>query len=100
VLSEDSSNNIKDFNVSEDAIDISDLLDIEDGDDIQMYINQHVHISTESQTLEVTTETDSRYGTVSHKYDAATFGPESNLSHGDMVSVLFNNQEYKVNVDS
>lgn len=58
--------------------------------------NQHVHISTESQTLEVTTETVSRYGTV----DAATFGPESNLSHGDMVSVLFNNQEYKVNVDS
>ncbi|WP_165311173.1 beta strand repeat-containing protein [Vibrio ziniensis] len=94
----ENSDTIVDFDSEEDAIDISDLLDVGSSDDIQSYIEAHITISTDSEgayTLEVTDSS----GCSSTSYDAATFGQDSNIGSGDIISVIFNNQEYKVTVD-
>jgi len=88
------SETIEDFDVEHDAIDISDLLSTDkvEHDEIQAFLDSNVTI----------TANDNGSGrlTLSGSNHADSFGEGSHLSGGDVVSVLFNNQEYKINVDS
>ncbi|NIY93255.1 DUF5801 repeats-in-toxin domain-containing protein, partial [Vibrio diazotrophicus] len=92
VLSDNSSNTITDFNAGDDALDVSDLLEGEVSDDIGQYLNDAMHITNDGHNnLEVTINGHSN---LSVSLDGL------NSNSVDTVSVLFDNQIYKVNVDS
>ncbi|GAA0825714.1 hypothetical protein GCM10009112_02170 [Marinomonas arenicola] len=84
---------LTDFNAEEDVLDVSDLLNVPDGeDDIQAYLDQNLSITSESVTAVINNnENDSK--------TVATFGDESNVTSGDAVSVIYNDTEYTINVD-
>ncbi|MCV2402982.1 Ig-like domain-containing protein [Marinomonas sp. C2222] len=98
----DSLNTITDFNVDDDALDVSDLLSGEgldadaDADAITAYLNENLTINAE----------DDGSGTLSVKdsngadKDVATFGSDSTLGDaGSSVTVIYNDTEYTINVD-
>ena len=96
-----SSDTIMDFNVQEDIVDISELLNIDnsgDHDAIQAYLD------SESSSLSITANGDGS-ATISVAdqnnalLSAGSFGADSHIVSGDIVSVLFNNQEYTLKVD-
>jgi hypothetical protein len=96
-----SSDTIMDFNVQEDIVDISELLNIDnssDHDAIQAYLD------SESSSLSITANGDGS-ATISVAdqnnalHSAGSFGSDSHIVSGDIVSVLFNNQEYTLKVD-
>ena len=96
-----SSDTIMDFNIQEDIVDISELLNIDsssDHDAIQAYLD------SESSSLSITANGDGS-ATISvadqnHAiHSAGSFGADSHIVSGDIVSVLFNNQEYTLKVD-
>ncbi|MGY2574025.1 tandem-95 repeat protein, partial [Vibrio sp. C8] len=96
-----SSDTIMDFNVQEDIVDISELLNIDsssDHDAIQAYLD------SESSSLSITANGDGS-ATISVAdqnnalHSAGSFGADSHIVSGDIVSVLFNNHEYTLKVD-
>ncbi|MBD0786806.1 tandem-95 repeat protein [Vibrio sp. Y2-5] len=96
-----SSDTIMDFNVQEDIVDISELLNIDSSnehDAIQAYLN------SDSSSLFITANGDGS-ATISVAdqnsalHSAGSFGADSHIVSGDIVSVLFNNQEYTLKVD-
>ncbi|MFD1384522.1 tandem-95 repeat protein [Rhodanobacter aciditrophus] len=99
---------LMDFNASEDAIDISDLLDLpsetnsEDIDAVQAFLEANVTISEDDEGVKHLS-----IGEGDEKQDVATFGSDSNLDtdnsgsvgSGDSLTVIYNNQEYNINLD-
>ncbi|MDW6016807.1 VCBS domain-containing protein [Vibrio plantisponsor] len=91
-----SSDTIMDFNVQEDIVDISELLNIDsssDHDAIQAYLD------SESSSLSITANGDGSATISVADHSAGSFGADSHIVSGDIVSVLFNNQEYTLKVD-
>ncbi|MGO2354758.1 MAG: VCBS domain-containing protein [Marinomonas foliarum] len=84
---------ITDFNVAEDALDLTDLLvGIEgspdkdaDVDAVTAFLSEHVKVTDGS--VKVDSE------------DVANFGEESNFSSSDSIKVIYNNEEYSINID-
>ncbi|MCC4276028.1 tandem-95 repeat protein [Marinomonas communis] len=99
---------LMDFNASEDALDISDLLDLpsdtnsEDIDAVQAFLEANVSISEDDEGVKHLS-----IGEGDEKQDVATFGSDSNLDtdssglvgSGDSLTVIYNNQEYNINLD-
>ncbi|WP_394180242.1 Ig-like domain-containing protein, partial [Marinomonas posidonica] len=88
---------ITDFNASDDALDISELLDVPSSaaeEEIQAYLNENLTLTTNqdgSGKLEVA---DS--GNANHT--VANFGSDSQLGSGS-ITVIFNDKEYDINID-
>ncbi|WP_281272032.1 Ig-like domain-containing protein [Marinomonas pollencensis] len=92
---------ITDFNVNNDALDVSDLLsaddvNLDDADAVTAYLNANIKLDSN----------DDGSGSLSVKdangadHQVATFGSDSTLGEaGSTVTVVFNDQEYSVNVD-
>ncbi|NLQ19190.1 Ig-like domain-containing protein, partial [Marinomonas sp. M1K-6] len=82
---------LTDFNAATDVLDISDLLDVPDGtDDVSTYLNEHLSI------------TSSSVGVVENEYytkTVATFGNDSDVASSGTVTVIYNDQEYNINID-
>ncbi|RNF52003.1 retention module-containing protein [Marinomonas hwangdonensis] len=84
---------ITDFNAAEDALDLTDLLvGIEgspgkdaDADSITAFLTSNVTV-TDGQVK------------IGEK-DVANFGEESNFSSSDSIKVIYNDQEYNINID-
>ncbi|MCZ4373468.1 Ig-like domain-containing protein, partial [Vibrio diazotrophicus] len=92
VLSDNSSNTITDFNAGDDALDVSELLKDDVNDDIGQYLNDAIHITNDGHNnLEVTVD---GHSSLSVSLDGL------NSNSVDTISVLFDSQIYKVNVDS
>ncbi|MEL0625051.1 tandem-95 repeat protein [Marinomonas arenicola] len=94
---DNSSTVIADFQIDEDALDISDLLDIPTTtSDIQSYLNDKVSVTTDATGISGLSVKDSNDA----DHQVATFGSGSALgSSGTSVTVVFNDQEYSINVD-
>ncbi|RBO78541.1 Ig-like domain-containing protein, partial [Marinomonas aquiplantarum] len=88
---------ITDFNASDDALDISELLDVPSSaaeEEIQAYLNENLTLTTNqdgSGKLEVA-DSDNANHTV------ANFGSDSQLGSGS-ITVIFNDKEYDINID-
>jgi len=92
VLSDNSTNTITDFNAGDDALDVSELLKEDVNDDISQFLDNAIHITNDGHNnLEITVDGHSHLS-------VSLDGLHSNSV--DTVSVLFDNQIYKVNVDS
>ena len=96
VLDNASTDTIADFSVTEDALDISDLLSTDTSgmthDDIQAYLDSKVHITADGDgTGSLSVEGASS--------PSATFEDGSSISSNDIVSVIFNNQSFDIKVD-
>jgi Ca2+-binding RTX toxin-like protein len=92
---------ITDFNANSDALDVSDLLsgdgvDLNDADAVTAYLNDNLTLKSDedgSGSLSVKGSDDA-------DHQVATFGSDSTLgAEGTSVTVVFNDQEYSVNVD-
>ncbi|MEL0614950.1 Ig-like domain-containing protein, partial [Marinomonas arenicola] len=99
--STDGIDKITDFNVNSDALDVSDLLsgdgvDLNDTDAVTAYLNDNLTLKSDedgSGSLSVKNSSDG-------DHQVATFGSDSTLgAEGTSVTVVFNDQEYSVNVD-
>ncbi|RUM48624.1 MAG: hypothetical protein DSY85_17320 [Marinomonas sp.] len=93
VLDDTSVDTIQDFDASEDAIDISDLLDSNDESEVQALLDGLSLTKNEdgSSSLSMKGEDDT-------DIEIATFGTDSDLSSNE-ITVVFNNQEYTINPD-
>ena len=88
---DDGKDTLTDFIASEDVLDVSDLLDVPDGeDDIGAYLNEHLSVTSDSIGI-----VESEYYTK----EVATFGDDSQVSSGGTISVIYNDQEYTINTD-
>ncbi len=91
----DSSDVIVDFNIAEDALDISELLDINtnsmDHEAIQAYLDSNVSLSTNG---------DNGNGVLSiaGMGNTTMFSDISHMASSDMVSVIFQHQEYSLTI--
>ncbi len=91
----DSSDVIVDFNIAEDALDISELLDITtnsmDHEAIQAYLDSNVSLSTNG---------DNGNGVLSiaGMGNTTMFSDISHMASSDMVSVIFQHQEYNLTI--
>ncbi|BFM47949.1 Ig-like domain-containing protein [Marinomonas sp. THO17] len=89
-----------DFNMNEDSLDISDLLDLpngtdsEDADAITAFLESNVSITEDGEGAKHLT-----IGSGEEAQDVAVFGDASNVAAGGTISVVFNNQEYDINID-
>jgi VCBS repeat-containing protein len=87
VLDHSSVDTIMDFNSNEDAIDMSDILDIKTStsyDDVQAYLDTHVAITDGHLTVDHNTVAD--------------FGAQSSIGAGSDVSIIINDLEYTLKV--
>ena len=90
-FAESAVDSLTDFNSATDVLDISDLLDVPDGtDDISTYLNEHLSITSSSVGV---VENENYTKTV------ATFGNDSAVASGSTVTVIYNDQEYNINID-
>ena len=99
ILTDDGVDTITDFNSSEDALDISDLLTLPsdvnsaDQDAVTAYLNQHVEIKDGKMKVDGD--------------DVVSFGTSSDLDSNDSgsvttadsIKVIYNDQEYNINID-
>ena len=99
ILTDDGVDTITDFNSSEDALDISDLLTLPsdvnsaDQDAVTAYLNQHVEIKDGKMKVDGD--------------DVVSFGSSSDLDSNDSgsvtttdsIKVIYNEQEYNINID-
>uniref|UniRef100_UPI001055D10A tandem-95 repeat protein n=1 Tax=Marinomonas flavescens TaxID=2529379 RepID=UPI001055D10A len=92
---------ITDFNINSDALDVSDLLsgdgvDLNDADAVTAYLNDNLTLKSDengSGSLSVKDSNDA-------DHQVATFGSDFTLgAAGTSVAVVFNDQEYSINVD-
>ncbi|TYL47597.1 Ig-like domain-containing protein [Marinomonas sp. IMCC 4694] len=100
ILTDDGVDTITDFNASEDALDISDLLTLPsdvnsaDQDAVTAYLNEQVTINKDGKM------------SVDNK-DVVSFGTSSDLDSNDSgsvttadsIKVIYNDQEYNINID-
>jgi VCBS repeat-containing protein len=87
ILDKSSVDTITDFNSSEDAIDMSDILDINHStshSDIQAYLDSHVAVSGGHLTVDHATVAD--------------FGAQSSIGAGADISIIINDLEYTLKV--
>ncbi|WP_211262098.1 hypothetical protein [Marinomonas fungiae] len=100
ILNNDNANDvIKDFDVNEDALDVTDLFDFSgsDNDQIQALLEENLSVSASAVVAKQGDSTTT----------IATFGDGANLDSdvsgavdsGDSLKVIFNNQEYNINID-
>ncbi|WP_328797741.1 tandem-95 repeat protein [Marinomonas vulgaris] len=82
---------LTDFNATEDVLDVSDLLDVPDGDDIQTYLDQNLSITSESVTAVINNNENNRK-------TVATFGDDAEVTSGT-VTVRYDDQDYSINID-
>uniref|UniRef100_UPI000AD1368E Ig-like domain-containing protein n=1 Tax=Marinomonas atlantica TaxID=1806668 RepID=UPI000AD1368E len=100
ILAKDSSvsNNaldlIQDFDADDDALDVSDLFEVNEGDDIQQLLADNLSLTKNSDGSGSLMIKDSSGNDV----EAVSFGTESDLSSNE-ITVIFNNQEYVINPD-
>jgi hypothetical protein len=88
--------NIADFNVNDDALDITDLIgNIGDTDDIQTLLNEKLDLQRNEDGSGKLSVLDSNNA----PHQAVSFGSESNLNSSNEITVVFQDQEYKVNID-
>ncbi|WP_208111453.1 Ig-like domain-containing protein [Marinomonas balearica] len=92
ILADDNAGDVLvDFHADEDVLDVSELLTVpEDTDDIQAYLSDNLSI------------TEDGVGVVESEYytkQIATFGNDSDIDSSGSITVLFNDQEYTINVD-
>nr|WP_280524917.1 Calx-beta domain-containing protein [Marinomonas communis] len=94
VLDDTSVDTIQDFDASEDAIDISDLLDSNDQNEVQSLLDGLSLTKNEDGSGSL-----SMKGENGENVEIATFGTDSNLNSSNEITVVFNNQEYTINPD-
>ena len=94
VLDDTSVDTIQDFDASEDAIDISDLLDSNDQNEVQSLLDGLSLTKNENGSGSL-----SMKGENGENVEIATFGTDSNLNSSNEITVVFNNQEYTINPD-
>jgi VCBS repeat-containing protein len=88
---------ITDFNATDDALDISELLDVPSSaaeEEIQAYLNENLTLTTNqdgSGKLEVADSNNANH-------TVANFGSDSQLGSGS-ITVIFNDKEYDINID-
>ncbi|RDL43127.1 hypothetical protein DN730_15580 [Marinomonas piezotolerans] len=91
---------IMDFDASEDALDISDLLDLpsdtnsEDQDAVKAFLEANVSLTEDEEGVKHLS-----IGEEGSEQEVATFGADSAVAADDTISVIFNNQEYNINMD-
>ncbi len=96
-----STDTIVDFNTQEDAIDITHLLDVnhdQEHSEIQDYLNSagsSISIKADGDGSATIYLQDNNGA----KYESSSFADGSHIVSGDMISVLFDNQEYTIKVD-
>jgi Ca2+-binding RTX toxin-like protein len=91
---------ITDFNVNDDALDVSDLLsgdniDLDDVDAVTAYLNANLTLDSNDDGSGSLTVKDENGA----DHDVATFGSDSTLDSGSTVTVIYNEQEYSINID-
>ncbi len=90
VLDSSSVDRIQDFQSSEDAIDLSNLLadalDNQDNDAIQQYLDQHVEVTTEHGQTHLSI----------NDVNVADFGHDSSFDVSSTIAVIINDHEFSV----
>ncbi|USP12595.1 VCBS domain-containing protein [Vibrio gazogenes] len=90
VLDSSSVDEIQDFQSSEDAIDLSNLLadalDNQDNDAIQQYLDQHVEVTTEHGQTHLSI----------NDVNVADFGYDSSFNASSTIAVIINDHEFSV----
>ncbi|SBS27744.1 Poly(beta-D-mannuronate) C5 epimerase 2 [Marinomonas aquimarina] len=105
ILNESSNDSIQDFHASEDALDISDLLDLPGNTDssdleaVQAYLDENVAISQDGDGVNHLTVKGSEVATFGSDSSFDSDGNGSVNSTTDSLTVIFNNQEFTINQD-
>ncbi|SMR98974.1 VCBS domain-containing protein [Vibrio mangrovi] len=90
VLDSSSEDTIQDFNYSEDAIDLSnllaDVLDNQDSDAIQQYLDQNAEVTSENGNTHLSI----------NNVNVVDFGSDSSFDAGSTVAVIINDHEFSV----
>ncbi|SBT19157.1 hypothetical protein MGA5115_03318 [Marinomonas gallaica] len=87
---------IEDFHVNDDALDVSDLLgDLDGGDDLQALLNDKLDLQVNDDGSGMLSIKDGNNAL----HQAVEFGSDSDLTVGNEITVIFQDQEFKINTD-